>query len=92
MKRTATVIAIIVIILIIIYILYNKLVPAKRDQIKCGPKPGAPGNWICKGNGWVLADDLPEDVIECGPEPRHGPMVTLECVGGTWISSPVKMV
>lgn len=30
-----------------------------EDLEKCGPQPGAPGNWICKNNGWIIENATP---------------------------------
>lgn len=30
-----------------------------EDLEKCGPQPGAPGNWICKNNGWIIENAAP---------------------------------
>lgn len=45
----------------------NKL----NDFTKCGPRPGAPGNWICKNGKWILeSSSLPKPMPVPMPVPE----------------------
>lgn len=61
------------IILILIIVGYFFL----KDKVKtCGPKPGAPGKWICKNGNWIKD-------LNCGPKPAIG---NYRCMAGKWVN------
>lgn len=36
-----------------------------KDFKECGPKPGAPGNWVCKDKRWQLVEEKPREPVIC---------------------------
>jgi hypothetical protein len=68
------------IILLLLFLAWYFIFRKKEKQADCGPKPGAPGKWVCKNGAWV-------NEPTCGPKPTTG---NYKCMAGNWINMDVK--
>lgn len=73
MKHIIFISIILVLILLAWYFIFRK-----KQTEACGPKPGAPGNWVCKNGGWTKT---------CGPKPTTG---NYRCMAGKWVNMDVN--